>query len=83
MYFSIVCSEGEARIDDRSVAALTNGRFVGDGTQGKAACANWPRYDNSPDFYKPLRDSPAIPVHGSQIGGQVAARTDSQSVPGP
>lgn len=64
LYLTIACSEGVARINSADIPRYTDGTSLGDYRvrQELAACANWPAYSVTDDFYVPQKKSPPMLV---------------------
>jgi pimeloyl-ACP methyl ester carboxylesterase len=69
LYLTIACSEGSSRIAPADVDRYTAGTFLGDYRvrQELSACAEWPRYQLSADFFNP----PASPTQLLLISGEM------------
>jgi pimeloyl-ACP methyl ester carboxylesterase len=62
LYLTIACSEGASRIAPADVERYSAGTFLGDYRvrQELSACAEWPRYQLQPDFFRPPASSPPL-----------------------
>ena len=72
LFFAITCSDDVAFLQDREVAAESQGTFLGDDRvrQQQAACKYWPKRSLPADFRNPVHSSvPALFVTGDADGG--------------
>lgn len=69
MYFSIVCSEAAARINEIDVARTSASTFLGEYRvrQELGACANWPKHDLASSFYDPPKSDAAVLVLAGEM----------------
>jgi pimeloyl-ACP methyl ester carboxylesterase len=69
LYLTIACSEGSSRITPADVERYTAGTFLGDYRvrQELSACAEWPRYKVSDDFFNPPANVPQVLVVSGEM----------------